>query len=172
MGQAVVLALNLLEAEVDAWAKEAGSTSSGTTAGAGAEEGAGKLAAAAKRLKMPRLEVVVVGSAIGWAPPDSVRARIEVSVRTSASQRGNRSVEQPAVADGEGGAEEHEEIHDEQYEGDRGEGDREAHEEIQEDKLCTLSYNHLLHVSLALLRQTLYTIVQPLIASFIGSFNQ
>jgi hypothetical protein len=77
MGQAVVLALNLLEAEVDAWAKEAGSTSSGTTAGAGAEEGGGKLAAAAKRLKMPRLEVVVVGSAIGWAPPDSVRARLE-----------------------------------------------------------------------------------------------
>jgi hypothetical protein len=77
MGQAVVLALNLLEAEVDAWAKEAGSTSSGTTAGAGAEGGAGKLAAAAKRLKMPRLEVVVVGSAIGWAPPDSVRARLE-----------------------------------------------------------------------------------------------
>ena len=78
MGQAVVLALNLLEAEVDAWAKEAGSTSSGTTAGAGAEGGAGKkLAAAARALKMPRLEVVVVGSAHGWAPADSVRARLE-----------------------------------------------------------------------------------------------
>ena len=57
--QGLSLALQLIEAETEAWAK--------LTAGTGA----------ASAPLLPRLEVLVVASAHGWAPHDSVRKRAE-----------------------------------------------------------------------------------------------